>query len=197
MSAGQLKCPIVFRGPNGAAAAVGAQHSQVKKKENFKHFKCFGAWFSSVPGLKVIAPYSAQDCKGLLKAAIRDDDPVVFLENEILYGEKFNVDDAFMSKDFVLPIGKANIEKKGKDITIATFSKQVGFALKAAQILLNEGIDVEVINLRTLRPLDTETIINSVKKTHHLITVEEGWPQSGVGAEIISVIMESLFFFKF
>eukprot|EP01080_Neovahlkampfia_damariscottae_P000018 gene18-4269_t len=181
MSAGQLKCPIVFRGPNGAAAAVGAQHSQ-----------CFGAWFSSVPGLKVISPYSAQDCKGLLKAAIRDDDPVVFLENEIMYGEKFEVDEDFMSKDYVLPIGKAHVERAGKDITIVTFSKQVGFALKAAQTLSEKnGIEVEVINLRSLRPLDTETIIKSVKKTNHLVTLEEGWPQSGVGAEVIAAVMES------
>lgn len=180
MSGGQIKCPIVFRGPNGAAAAVAAQHSQ-----------CFAAWYSSVPGLKVIAPYSAQDCKGLLKAAIRDDDPVVFLENEIMYGEKFTVDDAFMKDDFVLPIGKAHIEREGKDVTIVTFSRITGVVLKAATLLAEQGIDVEVINLRTIRPLDTETIIKSVKKTNRVITVEEGWPQSGVGSEISALLMES------
>jgi pyruvate dehydrogenase E1 component beta subunit len=180
MSGGQIKCPIVFRGPNGAAAAVAAQHSQ-----------CFAAWYGSVPGLKVLAPYSAQDCKGLLKAAIRDNDPVVFLENEIMYGEKFTVDDAFLSSDFVLPIGKAHIERPGKDCTIVTFSRMTGQCLKAAAILAEEGIDVEVINLRTIRPLDMETIINSVKKTSRIVTVEEGWPQSGIGSEIAALMMES------
>jgi len=180
MSGGQLKCPIVFRGPNGAAAAVAAQHSQ-----------CFAAWYSSVPGLKVIAPYSAQDFKGLLKAAIRDENPCVFLENEIMYGEKFQVDEAFMKDDFVLPIGKAHIEKQGKDVTIVTFSRLTGVCLKAATLLSEQGIDVEVINLRTLRPLDTQTIIKSIKKTNRVMTVEEGWPQNGVGAEISALVMES------
>jgi len=180
MSGGQLTCPIVFRGPNGAAAAVAAQHSQ-----------CFAAWYSSVPGLKVIAPYSAQDCKGLLKAAIRDDNPVVFLENEIMYGRSFEVDDEFLSPDYVLPIGKAKIEKEGKDVTIVSYSKGVATALEAAQKLKENGIEAEVINLRTIRPMDRETIINSVKKTSRLVTVEEGWPQSGVGAEICATIFES------
>jgi len=180
MSGGQIKCPIVFRGPNGASANVAAQHSQ-----------CFAAWYSSVPGLKVVSPWSAIDCKGLLKSAIRDDNPVVFLENEMMYGEKFQVNEEFMSPDFILPLGKANIEKIGKHVTVTAFSKMVGICLKAAEELLKEGIEVEVINLRTLRPLDTKTIIESVKKTNRLVTVEEGWPQNGIGAEISSVIMES------
>lgn len=182
MSAGQLTCPIVFRGPNGAAAGVAAQHSQ-----------CFAAWYSSVPGLKVVAPWSAEDAKGLLKAAIRDDNPVVVLENEIMYGQTFDVpDEIFNDKDFVIPIGKAKIEREGTDVTITAFSRMVGVALEAAEILQKEhGISCEVINLRTIRPLDRDTIINSIKKTNKIVTVEEGWPQNGVGAEISASIMES------
>jgi pyruvate dehydrogenase E1 component beta subunit len=181
MSGGQLVSPMVWRGPNGAAAGVGAQHSQ-----------CFGAWYSSVPGLKVLAPWSASDARGLLKAAIRDDTPVVFLENEVLYGQNFTVaDEEWNNADFTLPIGKAKVEREGKHVTIVAFSRPVGYSLEAAKKLEAEGISCEVINLRSLRPLDTETIVKSVKKTNHLVTVEEGWPQSGVGSEIIAQIMES------
>jgi pyruvate dehydrogenase E1 component beta subunit len=181
MSGGQLTAPMVFRGPNGAAAGVAAQHSQ-----------CFAAWYSSVPGLKVLAPYSAEDAKGLLKAAIRDDNPVVFLESELLYGQAFEIKDEIVNdKDFVLPIGKAKIEREGKDVTIVGFSKVLNCVLEAAKKLEEQGISVEVINLRSIRPLDMETIIKSVKKTNRLITAEEGWPQSGVGAEIAAQIMES------
>jgi pyruvate dehydrogenase E1 component beta subunit len=181
MSGGQLQSPIVFRGPNGAASGVGAQHSQ-----------CFGAWYSSIPGLKVLAPYSASDARGLLKAAIRDDNPTVFLENEVLYGQTFPIDDAeWNNADFVHPIGKAKIEREGKDITIVTFSRPVAYTLEAAKKLEQEGISCEVINLRSLRPLDIDTIVKSVKKTNRVITVEEGWPQSGIGSEIAAQIMES------
>lgn len=182
MSAGQLTCPIVFRGPNGAAAGVAAQHSQ-----------CFAAWYSSVPGLKVVAPWSAEDAKGLMKAAIRDDNPVVVLENEIMYGQTFDLpDEIYNDKDFVIPIGKAKIEREGTDVTITAFSRMVGVALEAAEVLQKEhGISCEVINLRTIRPMDKESIIKSVKKTNRLVTVEEGWPQNGVGAEIAATIMES------
>lgn len=180
MSGGLIKCPIVFRGPNGVAAGVAAQHSQ-----------CFAAWYGSVPGLKVISPYDAEDCKGLLKAAIRDPNPVVFLENELMYGREFPLSDAAQSKDFVLPIGKAKVEREGTDVTIVTFSKMVGHALEAADLLKAEGISAEVINLRTIRPLDIDTIISSVKKTNRLVTAEEGWPQHGVGAEISALIMET------
>lgn len=181
MSAGLLTCPIVFRGPNGAALGVGAQHSQ-----------CFGAWYSHCPGLKVIAPFSSEDCKGLLKAAIRDPNPVVFLENELMYGTEFDMSEEAMSKDFVLPIGKAKIERAGTDVTIVSFSKAVGFALDAAAILERDyGVSCEVVNLRTLRPMDKGAIIQSVKKTHRLVTAELGWPQSGVGSEICAVVMES------
>jgi len=179
MSGGQVRCPIVFRGPNGAASRVGAQHSQ-----------CYAAWYASIPGLKVIAPYDAESAKGLLKAAIRDPNPVIFLENEMIYGQKFEVTD---DEDFVLPIGKAKIVREGADVTIATFSIMVGKALRAAEKLAEQGIDVEVIDLRTLRPLDTETIIESVKKTNRLVTVEEGFPFAGIGAEISSLIMENAF----
>jgi len=179
MSGGQMGCPMVFRGPNGAAARVGAQHSQ-----------CFAAWYASVPGLKVVAPWSGADAKGLLKAAIRDPNPVVFLENEILYGQSFEVP---ASDDFVLPIGKAKIERAGTDVTIAAFSRMVGFALEAAELLAADGISAEVINLRSIRPLDRETIINSVQKTNRIVSVEEGWPQSGVGAEISALVMEQAF----
>jgi len=180
MSGGKQHVPIVFRGPNGAAAAVGAQHSQ-----------CFAAWYGSVPGLKVIAPWDSEDCRGLLKSAIRDDNPVVCLENELMYGEEFELSDEALSKDFLIPIGKAKVLREGKDITIVAFSRPVGAALKAAEELEKRGISAEVINLRTIRPLDRDTILKSVTKTHRLVTVELGWPQSGVGSEILSTIMES------
>ena len=180
MSAGDLKCPIVFRGLNGAAYGVAAQHSQ-----------CFAAWYTHVPGLKVVAPWSAEDARGLLKASIRDDNPVVFLENEPLYGTSFEVDDKVLDKDFILPIGKAKIERQGKDCTIVTFSKMVSYSLEAAKELEKEGISVEVINLRTLRPLDTQTVLNSIKKTSRCVTVEEGWPTCGIGSEIIALINET------
>lgn len=182
MSAGQISVPIVFRGANGAAAGVAAQHSQ-----------CFAAWYSAVPGLKVLAPYDSEDCRGLLKAAIRDPDPVVFLENEILYGESFPVEEAALDKDFVLPIGKAKIQKEGSDISLVTFGKMVGYCLQAAEMLEKDGISCEVINLRSLKPLDRGTIAASVRKTHRMLSVEEGWPQHGVGAEIISVVSEDCF----
>jgi pyruvate dehydrogenase E1 component beta subunit len=178
MSGGLISCPIVFRGPNGAAARVGAQHSQ-----------CYASWYAHVPGLKVIAPYSASDHKGLLKAAIRDPNPVIFLENEILYGDF----DDISEEEFVDEIGKAKIVKQGKDVTIVTFSIQVKFALQAADELKKYNIDAEVIDLRTIRPLDIETIINSVKKTNRIITVEEGWHFSGIGSEISAQISERAF----
>lgn len=180
MSNGDVKCPIVFRGPNGVAAAVAAQHSQ-----------CFAAWYGSVPGLKVITPYDAEDAVGLLRAAIRDDNPVAFLENENMYGRTFLLTEAQRHPDFVLPIGKAKIMTEGTDVTIVTFAKMVGVCVEAAKVLKEQGINAEVINLRTIRPYDRETIINSVKKTSRLLTVEEGWPQSGIGAEIIAMISES------
>lgn len=180
MSAGNINCPIVFRGPNGAASGVAAQHSQD-----------FSAWYSSTPGLKVVAPYSAEDAKGLLKSSIRDDNPVVFLENEIMYGRTFEITDNLKNLDFVLPIGKAKIEREGKDATIVTFSRMVGIALEVADLLQKEGVSVEVINLRTLRPIDRNTIINSVKKTNRLVCVEEGWSQCGINSEICAIVMES------
>jgi len=179
MSGGQLGCPIVFRGPNGAAARVAAQHSQD-----------YSAWYSQIPGLKVVAPYTASDAKGLLKSAIRDPNPVIFLENEILYGQSFPVPKL---DDFTIPIGKARIHREGKDVTIVSFSIGMTYALKAAQELEKEGIDAEVIDLRTIRPMDTETIVASVMKTGRCVTVEEGWPQSGVGAEIAMRIIENAF----
>lgn len=179
MSGGQMGCPIVFRGPNGAAARVGAQHSQ-----------CYGSWYAHVPGLKVIAPWSAADAKGLLRAAIRDPNPVIFLENEILYGRKFACP---TDEEFVLPIGKAKIERAGSDVTIVAFSIMVGTALEAAEILAEQGIQAEVINLRTLRPLDTATVVESVKKTSRLVTVEEGWPFAGIGAEVAMQVIEHAF----
>ncbi|KAK0573175.1 hypothetical protein LWI29_003950 [Acer saccharum] len=182
MSAGQINVPIVFRGPNGAAAGVGAQHSH-----------CYAAWYSSCPGLKVLAPYSSEDARGLLKAAIRDPDPVVFLENELLYGESFPVSAEVLDSSFCLPIGKAKIERDGKDVTITAFSKMVGFSLKAADILAKEGISAEVINLRSVRPLDRATINASVRKTNRLVTVEEGFPQHGIGAEICTSVVEESF----
>jgi pyruvate dehydrogenase E1 component beta subunit len=180
MSAGRTHVPIVFRGPNGAAAAVGAQHSQ-----------CFAAWYGSVPGLKVVIPWDAEDCRGLLKSAIRDDNPVVCLENELMYGVEFDVSAEAMDKNFLIPIGKAKIQREGKDVTLVTMSRPVGGALEAAKQLEKKGISVEVINLRSVRPIDRDTIINSVKKTHRLVTVELGWPQSGVGSEILSIVSES------
>ncbi|KAG8365829.1 hypothetical protein BUALT_Bualt17G0012600 [Buddleja alternifolia] len=182
MSAGNISVPIVFRGPNGAAAGVGAQHSQ-----------CYAPWYGSIPGLKVLSPYSSEDARGLLKAAIRDPDPVVFLENELLYGEAFPVSLEVFDSGFSIPIGKAKIEKEGKDVSIATFSKMVGFSLKAAEILQKDGINAEVINLRSIRPLDRSTINASVRKTNRLVTVEEGFPQHGVGAEICASIVEDSF----
>ncbi|RFP04870.1 pyruvate dehydrogenase complex E1 component subunit beta, partial [Komagataeibacter xylinus] len=179
MSGGQMSCPIVFRGPNGAAARVGAQHSQ-----------CFASWYGHVPGLKVVAPWSAADAKGLLRAAIRDPNPVIFLENEILYGQRFPCP---VDEDFILPIGKAKIERAGADVTIVAFSIMVGTALEAAAKLAEQGIEAEVINLRTIRPLDTQTIVDSVKKTSRLVMVEEGWPFAGIGAEIAMQVIEHAF----
>ena len=179
MSGGQLGSSIVFRGANGAASRVAAQHSQ-----------CFAAWYGQVPGLKVVSPWSGADANGLLKAAIRDPNPVVFLENELMYGATFDVPE---SEDFVIPIGKAKIERAGTDVTITAFSRMVGFALEAAEKLAEEGISAEVINLRTIRPLDTATIVNSVMKTNRIVSVEEGWPQSGIGSEIAAVMMEQAF----
>jgi pyruvate dehydrogenase E1 component beta subunit len=235
MSAGAISCPIVFRGPNGAAAGVAAQHSQ-----------CFAAWFAHVPGLKVLSPYDAEDARGLLKAAIRDPDPVIFLENEILYGQAFPISEAALDKDFVLPIGKAKVMRKGADVTITAHSKMVGYGLQAAERLAAEGIDCEVwrffvvcgcvlccggcvvvcmwlrlavietlttqpptntpqtpktkqpkpkkvINLRSLKPLDRDTIAASVRKTHRLVNVEEGWPTCGIGSELCAVAMDECF----
>jgi len=179
MSGGQMGCPIVFRGPNGAASRVGAQHSQD-----------YSAWYANVPGLKVIAPYDAADAKGLLKAAIRDPNPVVFLEHELIYGETFDVPDM---EDWVLPIGKAKVRREGSDVTITAHSRMVGFALEAAEKLAEEGIEAEVIDLRTLRPLDTETVVNSVKKTNRIVCAEEGWGRMGVGAEIAAVVTAEAF----
>jgi pyruvate dehydrogenase E1 component beta subunit len=179
MSGGQMGCPIVFRGPNGAASRVGAQHSQD-----------YASWYAHCPGLKVIAPYSAADAKGLLRAAIRDPNPVIFLENEILYGHSF---DCPISDDFILPIGKARIEREGRHVTIVAYSVMVGVALQAADALREQGIEAEVINLRSLRPLDTETIVGSVKRTNRLVTVEEGWPYAGIGSEIAMTVIEQAF----
>jgi pyruvate dehydrogenase E1 component beta subunit len=180
MSGGQMGCPIVFRGPNGAASRVGAQHSQ-----------CFASWYSHCPGLKVVAPYSAGDAKGLLKAAIRDPNPVVFLENELMYGETF--EEVSEDPDHIIPLGKAKILREGKDVTLVAFSIMVGKALKAADVLAEQGIQAEVIDLRTLRPLDHETITASVQKTNRIVSIEEGWPQSGMGAEIAALIQEHAF----
>ncbi|WP_120496587.1 pyruvate dehydrogenase complex E1 component subunit beta [Kiloniella sp. EL199] len=179
MSGGQVSSPIVFRGPNGAASRVGAQHSQ-----------CYASWYAHCPGLKVVSPYSAADAKGLLKSAIRDPNPVIFLENELLYGQSFDVPD---TDDWTVPIGKAKVVRPGTDVTIVTFSIMVGKALEAAEELAKEGISAEVIDLRTIRPLDTETILNSVRKTNRLVTVEEGWAFSGVGSEISAMVMEQVF----
>jgi pyruvate dehydrogenase E1 component beta subunit len=179
MSGGQMGAQIVFRGPNGAAARVGAQHSQ-----------CYASWYAHCPGLKVIAPWSAADAKGLLRAAIRDPNPVIFLENEILYGHS---SECPVSEDFVLPIGKAKVEREGSDVTIIAFSIMVDVALKAADALAEQGVSAEVINLRSIRPLDIDTIVESVKKTSRVVSVEEGWPFAGIGSEIIATVVEHCF----
>jgi len=179
MSGGQMRCPIVFRGPNGAASRVAAQHSQN-----------YAPWYASVPGLIVIAPYDSSDAKGLLKAAIRCEDPVIFLENELVYGNSFEV---AQLDDHVLPIGKARIVREGVDVTIVSYSIGVKFALEAAEKLAEEGIDAEVIDLRTLRPLDTETVLESLAKTNRVVVAEEGWPVCSIASEIISVCMEQGF----
>ena len=181
MSGGQMGAPMVFRGPNGAAARVAAQHSQ-----------CYASWYAHIPGLKVIAPWSGEDAKGLLKAAIRDPNPVICLEHEIMYGQSFPVPD---DPEFVVPIGKAKVEKSGSDVTIVAFSICVGYALDAALKLAEEGIDAEVINLRSIRPLDIDTLVQSVQKTNRLITVEEGWAACGIGSEIAAQMMEAAFDF--
>jgi len=178
MSGGQVTCPIVFRGPNGAASRVGAQHSQ-----------CYAAWYAHIPGLKVIAPYDAQNAKGLLKSAILDPNPVIFLENELLYGEKFDIADDVEP----IPLGRAQIVKKGSDITIVTFSIMVGKCLEAAKQLEEEGVNAEVIDLRTLRPLDIDTVLFSLRKTNKIVFVEEGFPFAGVGAELTTQIVEKAF----
>uniref|UniRef100_A0A3Q1EL25 Pyruvate dehydrogenase E1 component subunit beta n=1 Tax=Acanthochromis polyacanthus TaxID=80966 RepID=A0A3Q1EL25_9TELE len=179
MSAGLQAVPIVFRGPNGASAGVAAQHSQ-----------CFAAWYAHCPGLKVVSPWNSEDAKGLLKSAIRDDNPVVFLENELLYGVPFEMSEEAQSKDFTIPIGKAKVERAGTHVTLVSHSRYVGYCLDAAAVLTKEGIECEVINLRTIRPMDVESIEASLMKTNHLVTVEGGWPQFGVGAEICARIME-------
>ena len=179
MSGGQMRCPIVFRGPNGAASRVGAQHSHD-----------YSSWYANVPGLKVIAPYDAADAKGLLKAAIRDPNPVIFLEHELMYGETFEVPDM---DDFLIPIGKAKVRREGSDVTLVSHSRMVGRCLEAAEILAGEGIDAEVIDLRTIRPLDSDTVIESVKKTNRIVCAEEGWGQSGIGAEIAARVVAQAF----
>lgn len=180
MSGGQMGCPIVFRGPNGAASRVGAQHSH-----------CYASWYAHCPGLKVVSPYSAGDAKALLKSAIRDPNPVVFLENELLYGVSF--DDVSDNPEHVLPIGKALVRREGKDVTITAFSIMVGKALEAAEKLVEMGIDAEVIDLRSLRPFDVETVTKSVMKTNRIVSVEESWPFAGIGSEIAAIMMEHAF----
>ncbi|KAG1815487.1 thiamine diphosphate-binding protein [Suillus subaureus] len=180
MSGGNVPCPVVFRGPNGAASGVAAQHSQD-----------YAAWYGSIPGLKVVSPWSAEDCKGLLKAAIRDPNPVVFLENEMMYGVTFPMSSEAMSDNFTLPIGKAKVEREGTDVTIVAHSKMVTHSLEAADMLAKEGVKAEVINLRSIRPLDIDTIKASVKKTNRLLIVEGGFPAFGVGSEICAQIIES------
>ena len=179
MSGGRMSCPVVFRGPNGAAARVAAQHSQD-----------YAAWFAHCPGLKVIAPYTAADAKGLLKSAIRDPNPVIFLENEILYGRTFEVP---ALPDFTVPIGHARVAREGPDVTLVGYSIAVSHALAAAEQLMQEGIDAEVIDLRTLRPLDVQTVLASVKKTNRMVTIEECWPFCGIGAELSAAVMERAF----
>jgi len=180
MSGGNVPCPVVFRGPNGAAAGVGAQHSQD-----------YAAWYGSIPGLKVVSPWSSEDCKGLLKSAIRDPNPVVFLENEMMYGVSFPMSQEAMSDNFLIPIGKCKVEREGSDVTIVAHSKMVTHSLEAADALAKEGVKAEVINLRSIRPLDIDTIIKSVKKTNRLVIVEGGFPAFGVGSEICAQIVES------
>ncbi len=181
MSGGRQPCNITFRGPNGSAAGVAAQHSQD-----------YAAWYGAIPGLKVVVPYSAEDARGLLKSAIRDPNPVIFLENELLYGREFDVSAEALSTDFTIPFGKAKIEREGKDITIVTYTRNVLFSLEAADILKSKyGVEAEVINLRSIKPLDVPTILTSLKKTHHLITVEAGFPAFGVGSEICAQVMET------
>ncbi|EGC28737.1 pyruvate dehydrogenase E1 beta subunit [Dictyostelium purpureum] len=182
MSGGKVYNPIVWRGPNGPPTSVGAQHSQ-----------CFAAWYGQIPGLKVIAPFSARDHRGLLKAAIRDDNPVVCLESELLYNYKFTLTPEEQDKDYLLDIGKAHVEREGTDVTLVSFSRMVANCLEAAEALAKEGISAEVINLRSIRPLDVETIVKSLQKTNRMVTVEEGWAQSGVGAEIAALMMEHAF----
>lgn len=179
MSGGQMGCPIVFRGPNGAASRVGAQHSQ-----------CFASWYAHVPGLKVVSPYSAADAKGLLKSSIRDPNPVIFLENELIYGSSFDVPD---DEDYIVPIGKAAVVREGADVTLVTFSIGVRYAQEAADALAQMGINAEIIDLRTIRPLDTETILQSVQKTNRVVTIEEGWPFAGIGAEICAMVCDKAF----
>lgn len=179
MSGGQMGCPIVFRGPNGAASRVGAQHSQ-----------CYASWYAHCPGLKVVSPYSAADAKGLLKSAIRDPNPVLVLENEMLYGNSFEVP---VSDDWIVPIGSAKVVREGTDVTLVAFSIMVGKALEAADALAAEGISAEVIDLRSIRPLDTETIVKSVQKTNRIVSCEEGWPFAGIGSEIAALMMEAAF----
>ena len=179
MSGGQMSCPIVFRGPNGAAARVAAQHSQE-----------YGSWYAHVPGLKVVAPFTAADHKGLLKSSIRDPNPVIFLEHELVYGMSMPVPE---SGDYTVPIGKARIARPGEHVTITAFSRMVHVALEAAEALASEGISAEVIDLRTLRPLDMETIVKSVQKTNRIVTAEEGWAYAGIGSEIAAQIMEQAF----
>ena len=179
MSGGQMGAPIVFRGPNGAAARVAAQHSQ-----------CYASWYAHIPGLIVVAPYSAADAKGLLKSAIRNPNPVIFLENEIMYGQSFDVP---VSGDWTVPIGKAKVLREGSDVTITAFSRVCGDALAAADQLAEQGISAEVIDLRTIRPLDVATIVASVRKTNRLVTVEEGWPAAGIGSELAALMMEHAF----
>lgn len=180
MSGGNLACPIVFRGPNGYSAGTAAQHSQ-----------CFAAWYGSVPGLKVVTPYSSEDAKGLIKAAIRDPNPVVVLEHELMYGVSFPMSEEAQSKDFIVEIGKAKFEREGTDVTLITYSKEVGLALEAADVMATKGVSVEVINLLSIRPLDRDAILGSIKKTGRCVTLEQGWPQHGVGAEISAMVMES------
>jgi pyruvate dehydrogenase E1 component beta subunit len=179
MSGGQMSCPIVFRGPNGIAARVAAQHSQ-----------CYASWYAHCPGLKVVAPYSGADHKGLLKAAIRDPNPVVFLEHELVYGESFAVPD---DPEFIVPIGRARIARSGEHVTITAFSRVVKLAMQAAEELEKAGISAEVIDLRTLRPFDVETVVGSVKKTNRIVSVEEGWPFAGIGSELAAIMMEGCF----
>lgn len=180
MSAGNIACPIVFRGPNGNAAGTAAQHSQ-----------CFAAWFSAVPGLKVVSPYSSEDAKGLMKAAVRDPNPVMILEHELMYGISFPMSDEAQDKDFTIEIGKAKIEREGSDVTIITFSKMTGLALEAAEVMSDRGVSVEVVNLRTIRPIDRDAIVKSAKKTGRVVTLETGWPQCGIGSEIAAILMET------